>query len=520
MSFTSIYFLPFMVAVYLVFLISKNSYRWAILLLASIIFYLGLALPYLLIILICVVLINYFWALWIDASQSPQKRKVLLISGIFINILIFFGTRYAGLLSQALHFTFAALQWVPVAIIPGLVTIGVSFYIFQALAYLINIYLEIDSPEKHLGYFALYMSFFPKLLQGPIERPGSLLTQLHQPFIFNAEQARSGLYLFAWGLFKKVMIADRLAIIVNFYYNDVIHHQGLGLIFATYLFAFQIYFDFSGYSDMAIGIARLFNIELTQNFKQPYLAITVTEFWRRWHISFSSWLQDYVFRPLQLSLRHWKTKGAIVALLITFLVSGIWHGASWNFVVWGLLFGIFMALEILSTPIRKKINRKYPPEKSWWVRAWQIGITFNLVSFAWIFFRANNFSDAVYIIGHLFSGIRLVECAKLTVKTWILTPVLTGTLPLSAFGAQAPQVCLATLQDFPLFPGKFSTENLAILLISVFIYLISGYIKPISSWPSGLRWAGYLCFSLWLLFGIWMIETLGQPFQEFLYFRF
>jgi D-alanyl-lipoteichoic acid acyltransferase DltB (MBOAT superfamily) len=367
------------------------------------------------------------------------------------------------------------------------------------------------------------MSFFPKVLQGPIERPGSLLPQLHQPFHFDYEKARSGLWMIAWGFFKKVVIADRLAIIVNYYYADVSKHTGLGLLFATYAFAFQLYYDFSGYSDMAIGVARLFNIELTQNFKLPYLATTVTDFWRRWHISFSSWLQDYVFRPLQLRLRHWKVYGTLAALLVTFLVSGVWHGASWNFVVWGLIFGAFVMAEVLYAPLRKKLDKRFRLQKSWLVRAWRVALTFNLVSFAWIFFRANNFNDALYVVGHLFSGVRLFDCAKLVGKYGLYLPVFKGVPAFEQLSTQAPQVCLATLQDFPLFPGQFSAVNVVILLVSLFILLISSFFGAriaLQRWHWLPRWLLYLVFALWLLFAVWMFEATGQAFQEFLYFRF
>jgi D-alanyl-lipoteichoic acid acyltransferase DltB (MBOAT superfamily) len=222
-------------------------------------------------------------------------------------------------------------------------SIGMSFYTFQALSYSNDIYREIQIPEAHLGRFALYVCFFPKLLQGPIERAGGLLIQLRKPFEFDYENTREGLLRIAWGLFKKVVIADRVAVIVNTVYGNAGGFTGLPLIVATYSYAIQIYTDFSGYTDIALGTARLFNIRLTENFNKPYFAQGVADFWRRWHISLSSWLLDYIFRPLQWRWRDLRLAGPFMALLVTFLVSGAWHGASWNFILWGLLHGLFIA---------------------------------------------------------------------------------------------------------------------------------------------------------------------------------
>src|SRR6266567_2200529 len=285
-----------------------------------------------------------------------------------------------------------------------LVTIGVSYYAFQAISYLIDIYLEVQEPERHFGYFALYMAFFPKLLQGPIERAGDLLPQLRQPYEFDYDTMRSGMLTFAWGLFKKVVVADRLALFVNTVYGDVHAYPGLPLILATYFYAFQLYFDFSGYTDMALGTARMFNIRLTQNFNSPYLATSVADFWRRWHISFSRWILDYIFKPLQMRWRDWRTFGTALALVITFLVSGIWHGASWGLVAWGLLHGIYLAASVYYRPVQKKIHRALGLEKTRLLTMWQTVVTFNLVCLAWIFFRANSLSDALYVVQNLLFG--------------------------------------------------------------------------------------------------------------------
>ena len=282
---------------------------------------------------------------------------------------------------------------------------GVSFFVLQAISYLIDIYLEVLDPERHFGYFALYLSFFPKLIQGPIERGGDLLPQLHSPYKFDYQRMRLGLWKVEQGLFKKLVIADRLAIFVNAVYDHAQTYTGLPLLLATYLYALQIYFDFSAYTDIALGVAGIFGIRLTDNFNSPYLADSIPEYWRRWHISFSRWILDYIFKPIQMLLRNWQRWGMAIALLITFLFSGIWHGMSWGFVIWGGLHGIYMAGSVLFSPFIKKLFKRFKLERNKLLKIAQVFITFNLVSFSWIFFRAKNLADASYIVTHLLRGI-------------------------------------------------------------------------------------------------------------------
>jgi D-alanyl-lipoteichoic acid acyltransferase DltB (MBOAT superfamily) len=306
------------------------------------------------------------------------------------------------------------------------VAIGVSYYVFQAISYLVDIYLEIEKPEHHFGYFALYLAFFPKLLQGPIERAGDLIPQLKARYEFNYDNMRFGMLLFTWGLFKKVVIADRLSLYVDAVYNDVHAFTGLPLLLATYAYAFQIYMDFSGYTDMALGSARLFNINLTQNFNSPYLATSVIDFWRRWHISFSRWILDYIFKPLQMQWRNWKNLGTAAALIATFLISGIWHGASWGFVIWGGLHGLYMACSIFYKPYQKKLHKALGIEKTNFLEVWQIFVTFNLVIFAWVFFRAKSIPDALHIVTHLHTGVgKISDFPYLSGKIELLITIIT-----------------------------------------------------------------------------------------------
>ena len=210
--------------------------------------------------------------------------------------------------------------------------------------------------------------------------------------------------LFAWGLFKKVVVADQLAFYADRIYNNVHDYSGLTLIIGTYAYALQVYFDFAGYTDMARGAGRIFGIELTENFNRPYGATSIADFWRRWHISFSRWILDYIFKPLQMTWRHRGQAGTAAAVLVTFLVSGIWHGGAWGFVIWGLLHGTYLAASVYYRPYQKRLHKWLGVEKSRWLKWWQIFVTFNLVSFAWIFFRANSLGDAFYVISNINYG--------------------------------------------------------------------------------------------------------------------
>lgn len=390
MTFNSLSYLLFLPLVYLLVHFSGERARWVLLLLTSITFYAALNVPYLLVVLVLVTMTTYGFGIWLDQTDTPKAKLALLWGGIAVNVKILVVMKYMPFLSENLKGISNLLsldaQIQPVKV---LVAIGVSYYVFQAISYLIDIYLEIEKPERHLGYFALYLAFFPKLLQGPIERAGDLIPQLKKPYEFSYNNVRTGMLLFAWGLFKKVVVADRLGLFVNTIYDDVYANSGIPLILATYYYAIQLYCDFSGYTDMALGTARIFNIKLTQNFNNPYLATSVADFWRRWHISFSRWILDYIFKPLQMQWRNSKTWGTASALLVTFIVSGIWHGASWGFVAWGLLHGIYLAVSVFYRPIQKRIHKKLGLEKTVILRVWQSVITFNLVCVAWIFFRAN-----------------------------------------------------------------------------------------------------------------------------------
>ena len=279
-----------------------------------------------------------------------------------------------------------------------LLPVGISFYTFQTLSYTIDVYRGKKSPEKHFGYFALYVSFFPQLIAGPIERSTSLLPQLRKKIFFNYNQVKKYILLICWGFFKKIVVADNLGVIVDIFYNTPtqIENGGLLYLISTYFFAFQIYCDFSGYSDIAIGTAGILGYKLTKNFNRPYIAKSIRGFWQRWHISLSTWFKDYLYIPLGGNkVIHYKM---YINLLITFIISGLWHGASWTFIIWGSIHGLIIVTSKLI--YRKMSNTKYHLQTIFPNKI-KIFITFHIVLFSWIFFRSINLTDAIFILNEI-----------------------------------------------------------------------------------------------------------------------
>jgi alginate O-acetyltransferase complex protein AlgI len=387
MPFNSLNYSIFLPVVLLLTVITPQRTRWVVLMLGSFFFYATVKEPILILALLLVTVASYVGGRCLVGQAERRWGSVMLWAFIGFDLLILI-----------------ALKYFPHKLSTTIVTVvGVSYFVFQAISYVVDVYAGLYPPEKHFGYLALYLAFFPKLLQGPIERAGDLLPQLHSIGSFEYEKVRTGLLMFAWGLFKKLVIADRLGFYVDSVYDDVHSHTGLALAAATCFYAAQIYYDFSGYTDMALGSAHLLGIQLTQNFRSPYLASSIPDFWRRWHISFSRWILDYIFKPLQMTFRSIGTAGTALALFVTFLACGLWHGGRSTFVVWGLLHGAYMAVSVLSSRLRTKITNRLSFSFGF-KKVWQIPMTFALVCFAWIFFRANAIDDALYVVSHLFSG--------------------------------------------------------------------------------------------------------------------
>lgn len=429
MPFNSLQYFLFLPVVFLLFYFVSDRARWIVLLAASLSFYAALKVPYLLVVLALVAMSTYAFGIWLDQADNPKTKRALLWGGIATNVLILSVMKYLPFFSENLQALSSMLSWdAQIQPVKAFIAIGVSYYVFQAISYLFDIYLELEKPERHFGYFALYLAFFPKLLQGPIERAGDLIPQLKMKYEFNYDNLRFGSLLFTWGLFKKVVIADRIALYVDPVYNDVYAFTGLPLLLATYAYAFQIYMDFSGYTDMALGTALLFNITLTRNFNSPYLATSIADFWRRWHISFSRWVLDYIFKPLQMQWRNGKNWGTATALIITFLISGIWHGASWGFLIWGGLHGLYLACAVFYKPYQKKLHKALGVERTQLLKVWKTILTFNLVSFAWIFFRAKSVGDAWYVVNNILNGYKSYLLAQtIGLVDYIKYHILMGT---------------------------------------------------------------------------------------------
>ena len=401
MLFNSIEFLIFFAFVIFLYFSIPQKYRWILLLTASYYFYMCWKPEYILLILGST-LIDYYAGIKMGQQKTKIARKPYLLLSLFTNLGLLFAFKYFNFFSDSTRALFDSMNiFYNVPHFNVLLPVGISFYTFQTLSYSIDVYRGEKETEKHLGIFALYVAFFPQLVAGPIERSTRLLPQLKKENTFDYNRVKEGLLLMLWGFFKKIVIADRLAVVVNTVYNDVGSYQGYPLIIASIFFAFQIYCDFSAYSDIAIGGAKVMGYDLMRNFNRPYFSKSIAEFWRRWHISLGSWFKDYVYIPLGGS--RVPTLRKYLNIIIVFLVSGLWHGANWTFVIWGALHGFYQIISFVIKPIKEKAINLFKINKTkTYYKFLQVITTFILVDFAWIFFRANSLSDALYIINNLF----------------------------------------------------------------------------------------------------------------------
>ena len=359
-------------------------------LLASYYFYMSWKVEYVILIVIST-LVDYFCGKKMAALPDKAARKKYLYLSLVSNLGLLFLFKYFNFFSRSFSKIFGVLNesflhWNVLHdtyTLKVLLPVGISFYTFQTLSYTIDVYNGRTSAENHLGKFALFVSFFPQLVAGPIERSSHLLPQFHQTFEFDYNRVKEGLLLMVWGFFKKLVIADRLAAYVNEVYNNVDKYDGFHNIIATYFFAFQIYCDFSGYSDIAIGSALIMGFSLMQNFRRPYFATNIREFWARWHISLSTWFRDYLYIPLGGNrVVKWRW---YYNLFITFVISGLWHGADWTFIVWGFLHGSYLVLGYITQPIRNRLLRPFKLGVNGTVgKLLDVLVTFHLVVFAWI----------------------------------------------------------------------------------------------------------------------------------------
>ncbi len=361
--------------------------------------------PVYILILGVTILVDYFAAFLIDRAEG-KKRKWWLALSLIANIGFLAAFKYFNFINQNIGFVLNLMGMEnPIPNYPLELPIGLSFHTFQAMSYTIEVYRRNQKPEKDFIIYSLYVMFYPQLVAGPIERPQNLLYQFHTYFKYNFENIKQGLIRIAWGMFKKVVIADRLAVVVDYCYDNPTEHSGLTLLVATIFFSFQIYCDFSGYSDIAIGCARLMGFKLMENFDVPYISKSISEFWRRWHISLSGWFRDYLYIPLGGSrvgeYRHYMN------YFIVFMISGLWHGAAWTFIIWGSLHGIYLIFAML----RKKYLNIEMPQNAFTDKL-QILITFGLVTLSWVFFRARGLGNAKVILTKIFNPATYTELAS------------------------------------------------------------------------------------------------------------
>ena len=475
MRFNSVHFLIFFPIVVLGYFVVPKNIKNLWLLIASYYFYMSWKPVYALLIFFST-LSTYLRGLAIDKSKSKAGAKAVLAVNIIINIAILFYFKYFNFFIEIIT-----------SLVPGLqlqqnnnllAVVGISFYTFQSLGYSIDVYRKKVPAEKNFLTYALFVSFFPQLVAGPIERSENLLPQLKKTYKFDYNRVTDGLVLMAWGFFKKMVIADGCGKIVDIVFDNISSYGGLRFMIAAVLFAFQIYGDFSGYSDIAIGAANVIGIKLMKNFDHPYFAQNPVDFWRRWHISLSGWFMDYVYIPLGGS-RKGKLRTAF-NLMVTFLVSGLWHGANLTYVVWGGINGLYNIIYRFMPKPKNKIKRLAPLK---------ILGTFLLVDFSWIFFRAANLSDAMYIVKSL-GG------------------VIPGLLTKGALTARLESVSF------------FSNNGVSLVCCLLFMLAVemwenkSSIVEKInnSKWP--VRWAFYYAVALLILF----FGNFGK--SRFIYFQF
>jgi len=405
MLFNSLGFCAFFIVVTTLYYALPWSGRWKMLLVASCYFYMSFVPAYILILLVTI-LIDYTLGILI-ADAEGHRRKVYLVVSILSTCAVLFVFKYYNFFMKTSTDIGHLLGFQPnLPLSHFILPIGLSFHTFQSLSYVIEVYRGNQKPERHFGIYSLYVMFYPQLVAGPIERPQNLLHQFYEHHHFSIENVMRGLSLMAWGYFQKMVIADRAAVYVNKAYGSWQTATGLELLIGTVLFAVQIYADFAGYSSIAIGAARVMGFELMTNFNHPYFSKSISEYWRRWHISLSTWFKDYLYYPLFGD--HVTIPRHFMSLLITFTVSGLWHGANWTFVVWGFYNG---ALLVAEGWIGK-----------WWRKGWAWTaarrlVTLTLILIGFIFFRARTIPQALGIMGRIISSTSL---AKSSVQAAIL----------------------------------------------------------------------------------------------------
>lgn len=501
MVFNSVEFLIFFPIVLFLYFVLPQRFRWVMLLVASYYFYVSWNFELIWLILFTTV-ISYVSSILIgrlkEKYPNGEKRgteRFFLVLTLVVSLGVLFFFKYFNFLSDSvtgLLNLFRAEDKASFAL-DLILPVGISFYTFQTLSYVIDVYRGSVKPERHFGYYALYVSFFPQLVAGPIERPENLIPQLHEKHRFEWSNAIPGLRKMLVGFFKKVVVADLLATYVNSVYNSPEMATGFGVVTATVLFAFQIYCDFAGYTDIAIGCSEIMGIRLMQNFNRPYISESIQEFWRRWHISLSSWFKDYIYFPLGGSrCKLWRN---LLNICIVFFVSGLWHGAAWTYVLWGVLHGLYQVIGKLTKKPRDKLWQAVRIDPAGrLVRGIRRFNTFVLVCFAWIFFRANSFSDLGVLLSSLFTE-------------WEFS--------LSYFGD--------TLSDMGLGLTAILTTVLSLLVMrQMDITELSAETAISADSRDGGRAAATAryVYAVWAIVLAWLLLLLGDGASSFIYFQF
>jgi len=409
MIFTSLIFLLFFFIVALLYYLLPAKFQWIWLLVSGIYFYMY-SNPFYIFVPLLIILITWYAGTQIQKWGSSGKGWQFYLFGIIANVALLVFFKYTDFLSSTtfdfINFTRHRIFHDPVSLkdpflINVVAPLGISYITFQAIGYLIEIKRGNHEAEKHLGHFSTYLLFFPKIIAGPVERAHNFLPQLKETKSFQYDNIRNGLRQILWGLFKKIVIADRLSLYVSSILDNAGFHSGASLILASIFYVFQMYADFSGYTDMALGFAKILGFDLMQNFNRPFFAKSVSEFWRKWHISLSTWFADYFYTPIAVSKRDWGKWSVVYAFFVTFIVLGFWHGANWTFIIFGALQGFILTIEFFTRKTRKSLRKKIPEFVN---TTGSMIFVFAYFCFSLIFFRAVTVGDALTVIKRIFTA--------------------------------------------------------------------------------------------------------------------
>lgn len=404
MTFNSFHFFVFLAVSFLLYYGLNHKFRQAVLLFASM-YFIAMLSPNLVLFTIAFIILNYFFGRILENQLDTKWRLKVFWVAVYANIAILAFYKYINFLFENIN-SLLNLFSVPgeIPYLSLIVPVGISYYTFQALGYIIRINRRAEKAERNFINFANYLAFFPKFLAGPVERSNHFFPQVNARIEFKEENITAGLRLFLWGMFKKVVIGNNLGAPVGLVYDHMQNYSGLPLIIIFFLQAIHLYCDFSGYTDMALGVARIFGINLVDNFNRPFFAKNVGEFWRRWHISLSSWCNDFIFSPFIVKYRRFGNQAAVAGIFVSFFVIGIWHGANWTFIMVGILQGIAISYEFSTKRKRLQIASKLPANVVVFLSR---VLTYLFFSFTLIFFNSHNIGDAFYFITHMFSGLHL-----------------------------------------------------------------------------------------------------------------